>query len=128
MHPLDPTMELKNKILFLENKSAAELTLVRAQLKATVEKLKPSNLIKSVFSEQNYGHKLLDKAIDAGVSVASGYFARKLIIGESSGGINRIAGLIIQMLVTNIVAKKSIYIKAVGRNLVKSAFWKSTTI
>lgn len=119
MHHLDPTTELKDRILLLEHKRAAELNLLRAQFKYTAESLKPSNIIKSALRETDNSPGLMDKMIGAVMGLIAGYLAKKILTGESKNLFKKVFGVLIQVVVTNLVAKNSEFIKSAGRNLAK---------
>lgn len=121
---MDPTTELKNKILVLENRRAAELNLLKAQFKHTAESLKPSNIIKGIVREADNSPGLMDKLLSAVIGLVTGYLAKKVLAGESKNMFKKMFGTIVQILVTSVVTKNPEFIKSAGRNLVKRVLSK----
>lgn len=128
MRHIDPTLELKNRILLLESRRAAELNLLKAQFRQTAESLKPSNIIKGMIRETDNSPGLMDKLLAAVMGLVAGYLAKKVLTGESKNMLKRMFGTIIQIMVAGFVAKNSEFIKSAGRNLVKRSMGKEKTI
>lgn len=119
MRHIDPTTELKDRILLLEHRKAAELNLLKAQFNQTAETLKPSNIIKGALHETAQSPGIVNKIVDAGIGVTAGYLAKKVFTGETKVMMKKLFGLLIQIVVTNTVVKNSGKIKSAGYRLVK---------
>lgn len=127
MRLMSPAMELKNKILLLENRHEAELNLLKAQFRFTADQLKPSNLVKSLY-ESNHFPGIIDRAINTVLAAVSGYFAKKIVLGDSKSRVKKISGILLQIAVTRMVAKNPEYIKAFGRTLASAILKKKEAV
>lgn len=102
---------LREQIRELEIKQEAEGKVLKAQLKATYEYLKPSNILKSVVKDIVSSDTLKDDFINTAASYTSGLLTKKLIIGKSQNPLLKIIGLGIQFGITAIVNKNYSSIK-----------------
>jgi hypothetical protein len=104
---------LREQIRVLEIKQEAEGKVLKAQLKATYEFFKPSNILKSIIQDVVSSDSLKDDFINTAASYASGLLTKRLIVGKSQNPLLKIIGLGIQFGITAIVNKNYSSIKDV---------------
>ena len=104
---------VREQIRELEIKQEAEGILLKAQLKATYEYFKPSNILKSVVKDIVSSDTLKDDLINTAASYTSGLLTKKLIVGKSQNPLLKILGLGIQFGITAIVNRNYSSIKDV---------------
>ena len=97
---------LKKAIKVLEIKQEEEGKLLKDQLIATYESLKPSNIIRNVVKEFYSSENLKNELVSTAISVTSGFIAKKLVIGKSNNQLLKLVGLAIQFGMTTLVSKK----------------------
>ena len=98
--------ELKLAIMQLRAKEAEEKIQLEEQLDAMVENLRPANILRNAFSkikEKGLGINLADAAIGTGV----GLLSKKLVAGNSHNLLKKLLGTLVQVGMTNLVAKNT---------------------
>jgi hypothetical protein len=120
--------ELRAAILLLEIKQANEGKLLKEQFKVTYESLKPVNLIKSTISELVSAPDLKGDLLNASISHAAGYLTKKTIIGETRNPLKELAGSLIQMGVTSLVAKNAEGLKSLAIELISKIINKKKNV
>ncbi|MEP6701193.1 MAG: hypothetical protein ABJA85_07750 [Bacteroidota bacterium] len=71
-------------ILTLEDQRKQDFQVLKQQLKVTGESLKPVNLIKSAVAEVTGNKELKSYLIQAGIGLAVGFFAKKLLANSKA--------------------------------------------
>jgi hypothetical protein len=112
MKKITNAAELKDAILLLEIKQKNEAQLLKEQFKATVESLKPVNLIKKSLKDLVSAPELKEDLLATTLSMAAGFLTKKLVIGATQNPIKQIIGTLLQMGVTSIASKNSDEIKS----------------
>ena len=102
-----PKELLRESIRQLEIKQAEEGELLKVQFKATYESLKLVNLVKSSLKELTNSVEIKNNLFESIVSIVTGYLTKKLMISSSSNPFKKILGALIQLGVTNLVAKNA---------------------
>ena len=102
-----PKELLKESIRQLELKQAEEGEQLKAQFKATYESLKLVNLLKSSLKEVTESVEIKNNLFETIVSIVTGYLTKKLMISSSTNPFKKILGVLIQLGVTNLVAKNA---------------------
>lgn len=102
-----PKELLKESIRQLEIKQAEEGEQLKAQLRATYESMKLVNLVKSSLKELTDSVEIKNNLFETIVSIVTGYLTKKLMISSSSNPFKKILGVLIQLGVTNLVAKNA---------------------
>jgi hypothetical protein len=120
MQAITTTEELRKAILLLEIKQANEGKLLKEQFSVTYESLKPVNLIKNTFSELITAPDLKGNLLNAVISLTAGYLTKKTIVGQSHNPIKTIIGSLLQMGVSNLVAKNADGIKSSVSDLINN--------
>jgi len=102
-----PKELLKESIRQLEIKQAEEGAQLKAQFKETYESLKLVNLIKSSLKEVTESIEIKNSLFESIISIVTGYLTKKLMISSTSNPFKKILGALIQLGVTNLVAKNA---------------------
>jgi len=118
--------ELNSTILLLEKKQAVEGALLREQIKMTYESLKPVNIIMNTLEELVATPNFKDDLVNTSISLAAGYFSKKLAIGSSNNLLKQLLGGILQISVTNLVSRKSDNIRSKFMEILNVIFEKKT--
>ena len=127
MDKITNTTELKQAILLLEAKQTLEGGMLKEQFKITYESIRPINLIKSTLSELTADPGFKNDLLNTSISLAAGYFSKKLAIGSTNNPFKQILGSFLQMGVTSIVSKNSDGIKSTVLNLIQTLFAKKVS-
>ena len=98
---------LKGSIRLLEIQQAEEGKILKEQFKATYESLKLVNLVKSSLKELTESVEIKNNLFESIVSIVTGYLTKKLMISSTSNPFKKILGALIQLGVTNLVAKNA---------------------
>jgi hypothetical protein len=98
---------LKESIRLLEIQQAEEGKILKEQFKATYESLKLVNLVKSSLKELTDSVEIRNNLFESIVSIVTGYLTKKLMINSNSNPFKKILGALIQLGVTNLVAKNA---------------------
>jgi hypothetical protein len=110
---------LNQSIIFLENKRAEELILLKEQFDLVHENLRPSNLIKSAFVEITTSPVIKNNTGGIVMGLTSGFLLKKVLVGASRNPFKRILGGLLQFAITNVVSKHFDGIKSTGGNLLQ---------
>jgi hypothetical protein len=113
---------LKKAIELLEAEQTIKLQRLKEQFYPVCENLKPVNLLKSTLNDINSSSNLIDNIIGTALSLATGYFSNRLVVGTSVNRVRRLFGTILQLGVTNVVARHADAIKSYGRYFLKQIF------
>lgn len=98
---------LKESIRLLEIQQAEEGKELKEQFKATYESLKVVNLVKNSLKELTDSVEIKNNLFESIVSIVTGYLSKKLMINSTSNPFKKILGALIQLGVTNLVAKNA---------------------
>lgn len=124
MEKITNITELNAAILLLENRQYEEELLLKEQFKITYESLKPLNFIRSTFKELVTAPDFKEDLLNTSISLAAGYFSKKLAIGSTNNPFKQILGSFLQMGVTSIVSKNSDDIRTKFMDVVSILFQK----
>ena len=98
---------LRESIRQLEIRQVQEGEELKAQFKTTYESLKLVNLVKSSIKDLTESSEIKSTLFESIVSVMTGYFSKKLMVGKNSNPFLKIVGLVMQFGITNLVAKNA---------------------
>jgi hypothetical protein len=115
MESIKTATELKDAIMRLEERQAIQSHLLKEEFSLTIEKLKPANLLRSF--THNIGFAGVFKTLLTGIATV--YLSKKFITRSSGGQIKKLAGKLIQLGVTGIVAKNRYLIKSWAEKFLK---------
>lgn len=116
--------ELNEAILMLEIKQAKEGVLLREQIKETYESLKPVNIIKNTLEELVSVPNFTDDLLNTSISLAAGYYSKKIAVGSTNNLFLQLLGSVLQMTVTNLVSTRTIGIRSKLIDVFKVLFEK----
>jgi hypothetical protein len=115
---------LKKAIELCEAEQAIKLQQLKEELYSGYEHIKPANLLKSTLNDITSSPELIDNIIGTVLGLATGYFSKRLVIGASVNKFRKLFGAILQVGITNVVAKHSGSIKSFGRHIIQQVFRK----
>jgi hypothetical protein len=116
--------ELNEAIAALERKADFQKQELKEQFSATMENMKPLNLIKHGLQSTFSGENKQD-LLKAAIGVGSGILGRRLLVGKAGGNILRkIIGAALEFGVVGVVAKNAERIKEKGSELIDKIFHK----
>jgi hypothetical protein len=117
MRKITSGAELKNAIQLLEVEKATKKQLLKNQFHITYESFKPVNLIRNTLKDIAKSPVLVDTIIAAALSLTTGYLTKKIIVRNSGNIFRKLIGSVLQIGISNIVAKHPEAIKAIGQFL-----------
>ena len=124
MESITNRIELRDAIQLLEIERTMHGQLVQEQFIIIREKLKPLNIIKSVFNDIASSPHIFENIINTVLGLVTGYFSRKIVVGASANIFRKIFGSFLQVGVTNAVAQHPDAIKLIGQFLFQKIFQK----
>lgn len=113
----DSVTALQQLILTKEAELELEGRLLKICLHTTYEKLKPINLIKSSIKEAIASPNLKSNIVNTVLGLATGFIAKKLVVGKTHNPLSKIAGMLIEVGVANKVTANADDIKSVAHLL-----------
>lgn len=117
MHNIVTESDLRNAILVLESKQAGEKVMLKQQLQATYESVKPINLIRSTLMEAAQSPDMKDNLVNSTIGISAGYLTKVLFQGFSGGPIRKILGTAIMFGIKNLVAHNPQAVSSGGKVL-----------
>jgi hypothetical protein len=124
MKNITSTAELKNTIQLLEVERVVNEQLLKEQFHITYESLKPVNLLKGTLKDISASPYLIDNILGTAMGLASGYLTKKIIVNTSGNMFRKLIGSVLQLGVTNVVAKHPDAIKSFGQFIFQHIFSK----
>ena len=115
---------LKDAIQLLEADQVLKGLILKDQFYLTYESLKPVNLLMHTLKEISSSPYLIDNISGTAMGLAGGFLSKKIFVGTSGNVIRKLIGSILQLGVTNVVAKNSDIIKSVGHAIFQHFFHK----
>lgn len=97
---------LEERIKELESLEVHQMAALKLQARDTAESMRPSNLVKSAFSEMLGSKSLKQDALKASVGIGAGMLIKKLITYNSKGLFMKMAGFALQAVTAKLVSKK----------------------
>lgn len=105
---------LKQTIRELETRQSAEWISLKTDCMSAYESLKLVNIIKNTLKQTLSAPELKANIVDTAVGLATGFLAKKAIIGKTGNPFKKVFGLILEMTVANKVANNAGAIKTIG--------------
>jgi len=121
--------DLAQAVSTLEKKQKEQGIIVVAEFNELLQSVRPSAILKNIFTEITSSGELKDNLVNTSAGVAAGIFAKRLVAGKNAGIVRQVVGNGIQFGVTNIIARNPETIKTIGTTLfffVKHLLKKST--
>jgi hypothetical protein len=111
--------ELSKMILLLEIEQAHKQKILKDQFHATFESLKPINILKTTISEAISAPEVGTNLVDNLIGMASGFLSNKVLVGNTDSPIKKVAGSILQMIVSNVVSHHTGGIVSSGKSILQ---------
>jgi len=127
MEKITTSAELKNTIQLLEVEQYVSGQQLKEQLYTTYESFKTVNLLKSTLKEVVSSPFLIDNLIGTALSMASGYFSNKILVGISGRIVKKLFGSVLQFGVKNVINPPK-YIKSLGHNILQHFLHKNKSL
>jgi hypothetical protein len=119
MQNIKSTADLKKAIQLMEAEQAEKERILKEQVHSTYESFKPANLIAGILDDVNKSPYLVDNVLGTALGLITGFYSQKLILNPSGSRLKKLLGVAMQFGVTNLVARHSDTIRAVGRVAVR---------
>jgi hypothetical protein len=100
-------IDLEEKIAFLKSKQEQDFNALRFQYYATIESIKPINLIKSATREFITSPSLKSNLINGTISLGTNYLSKNLMNENSTNPVKRVLGKVLNFAIKNFIGKKS---------------------
>ncbi|MFN3916144.1 MAG: hypothetical protein ACK4K0_00255 [Flavobacteriales bacterium] len=126
MDAIKNTKDLNFAILLLEKKQTQEGGLLKEQFKLTYESLKPINLIRNAFKNLVTAPDFKEDLVNTSISLAAGYFSKKIAVGSTNNPFKQILGNFLQMGVTSTVSKNADAIRTKFMDILNVVVQKKT--
>lgn len=119
--------DLKKAIQELEYKQANEWSLLKSEITQTYSNFTPLSLLKNTFREVTAATDFKDNLLGSVIGLAAGYLSKGLIGGGSPKAIRNIAGSLLQVEVSTVIARNFSRIKSITSNITKLFRRKKTS-
>jgi hypothetical protein len=108
---------LRQSIIRLEIKQAAELKVLKEQLLLSYESLSPFSLLKKTITDFTSLPQIKDGIISNAIGMTGGYLAQKILFGATRNPVRNLAGTISRSAISYWLTNNSAGIKEVGENI-----------
>ena len=115
MKKINATEKLNQDIILLKAKRDDEFIALKKQIHTTYESIKPINLIKNAIKDVTALPDIKEGIGKVAIGVASGYLVKNIVFRSTYNPLKKLAGVALQVLVTNLAAKNSDKIKESGK-------------
>ncbi len=122
MSKITTSAGLKVAIEYMELKKVVDAAELKEQLFCSYQSMLPVNIIKNTFSDLIKDADFKGDVLNASVSIATGYLSKKMVVGETHNPIKQLFGTLLQMGVTNLVAKNAEGIKSKAKSFFSGLF------
>ncbi len=110
--------QLRQQISMLEKKQSFELQQMHDAFKEAYENLKLRDLVKEGVDVVVDKTEIKDKVINNTVGAATGFLAKRILLGSKLGPVGGLLGLALQLGVSSVVSNNMDNIKAFGKKLI----------
>jgi hypothetical protein len=114
MEEINSIKNLKSAIQDLEYKQSCEWVLLKEQFNTSYESLKPMNLVKSKLKEMILAPDLKTNVINSVIGFATGFIAKKVVVGKTHNPLMKLVGFAVEMAVANKVTRNPEGIKSIA--------------
>lgn len=119
MQNIKSIAELKNSIRSLEVEQAEKGKLLKEEFYATVERLKPANLVANALNGIEKSPYLIENILGATMGLVTSFYSNKLIFSARGNKLKKLVGIILQVGVTNLVARNKGTVRSIGQVIFK---------
>ena len=124
MTPINTSLELKAAIEELKARRESDLHNLKDEMEIVGEKLKPGNLLKTIFHDVMDLPDLKTNVLNSAIGLVTGIFAKKLVIGKTINPIKKLLGFALETFVATKITKNADEIKSTGGSILKKIFQK----
>jgi len=124
MQKITSTAGLRRAIQLLEAEKAANGKLLKEQFISTYESFKPASLLRSTLQDISSSPNLIENVIGTALGLGAGYLSRSILPGVTAMRFGKLLSPVIQVGVTNFVAKQSGNIRSAGELMLLRIFRK----
>ncbi len=114
MQKINNASELKAAIAILENKQAQDWKVLKSEFLTTYENLKPLNVLKRTVKEAFSTTEFKGEMLNTSLGIGAGYLGRLLVTGGSNNIFQKLLGNLVQVGITNLVAKHPETVSAIA--------------
>jgi len=114
--------ELQTAIAVLEYDKVRQEDQLKETFNTVKENLNPLTLAKEFILDITASPRIQDNVVNAGIGFGTGILAKKLLVGNKGGLLNKAFGGIIEFAVANLVSKHTDNIKDFGARLFSKVF------
>lgn len=122
MQNITSTAGLKRAIQLLEAEKAANGKLLKEQFVNTYESFKPSSLLRSTLQDISSSPNLIENIIGTALGLGAGYLSRSILPGVTAMRFGKLLSPVLQVGVTNFVAKQSGNLRSAGELMLLRIF------
>jgi hypothetical protein len=122
--PIRNSAELAESIEQLSLKQHQQMGLIKEELNAFLENLKPVNLVKQTLDDVIASNEIQSQVLDLSLGVISGMFVKKLMVQKSDNALLLFAGNMVEKAVSQKVIKERKWIHSVGNQIAQFLFPK----
>ena len=122
MQKITSTAGLKRAIQLLEAEKAANGKLLKEQFITTYESFKPASLLRSTLKDISSSPNLIENVIGTALGLGAGYLSRSILPGVTAMRFGKLISPVLQVGVTNFVAKQSGNIRSAGELMLLRIF------
>jgi hypothetical protein len=113
-----PYSDLKAAILVLEKEKAAKGQLLKEQVKASLDSIKPLNLLKNTFKNFTESPEVQNNLVDLAIAIGTGFISKKVISGAKTRSRVKQAGILVIDALNVYIARNPEIIRTVGNFIV----------
>ena len=106
MKTFDHKTELESKIAFLKLKQLDDFEALKHQYDATIESIKPINLLKSAAREFILAPDLKSNLINGAIGFGTNYLSQNLMNEHSANPVKRVLGKVLKFAMKNFIGSK----------------------
>jgi hypothetical protein len=119
MQKITNIADLKTAIQQLENKQATEWVLLNEQILLVRDSLHPLQIIKRSIKETIFPTPAKTDLLGTIMGLTAGFISKALVIGTTSNPVKMLFGALLQLKVTNTVAKNAGTVGFIAENVMK---------
>jgi CRISPR/Cas system CSM-associated protein Csm5 (group 7 of RAMP superfamily) len=114
MQKITSTAGLKEAIQLLEAEKLTRGKLLKEQFVDTYESFKPASLLRSTLNDISSSPNLIENILGTALGLGAGYLSRTILPGVTAMKFGKLISPVLQLGVTNFVAKQSGNIRTMG--------------
>jgi hypothetical protein len=128
MTTINTSLDLKAAIEELKARRESDLQNLKDEMEIVGEKLKPGNLLKTVFHDVMDLPDLKTNVLNSAIGLVTGIFAKKIVIGKTINPIKKLLGFALETFVATKITKNADEIKSTGGSILKKIFQKKNHV